>query len=128
MFHEMPHVRFRTAVDDAEFLHAYQSSSCLLQTTENATANNVVLEALACGQPVVAEHSGGIPEYVNDKCSLLTEKGDAAALAAAILKLKKSPARRARLAAGARARALQLDWKNVASEMRGIYASVSHTA
>lgn len=121
LFADLPNARFRTGVGDADFLQAYQSCSCLLQTTENATANNVVLEAMACAQPVIAEYSGGIPEYVNTQCSILASKGDAGALAAAIMELKKKPAKRAELAAGARARALELDWKNIAAQMRAIY-------
>lgn len=124
LFEDAPNARFRSGVDDAEFLQAYQSCSCLLQTTENATANNVVLEAMACGQPVIAERSGGIPEYVDARCSILTGRGDAEGLARAISDVKESPARHAELAAGARARALELDWKNIAAQMRAIYGTL----
>jgi glycosyltransferase involved in cell wall biosynthesis len=93
----------------------------LLQTVENATANNVILEAMACGQPVVAESVGGIPEYVDASCAILTAAGDADGLARALLELQGSPARRDALAAGARKRAEMLDWKNVAGKMREIY-------
>jgi glycosyltransferase involved in cell wall biosynthesis len=76
---------------------------------------------MACGQPVVAENIGGIPEYVDATCAILKTPGDAGALAAALGELRASPARRDALAAGARKRAEMLDWKNVAAEMREIY-------
>ena len=45
---------------------------------------NVVLEALACGRPVVATTVGGIPELVNGSCGVLIPPHDSAALARAL--------------------------------------------
>ena len=67
-----------------------------------------VLEALACGTPVVASRVGGIPEQVTDETGVLVDPGDPAVLAAAIESLLADPERRARMsraaAADARAR------------------------
>jgi glycosyltransferase involved in cell wall biosynthesis len=120
-FEDLANVRFRSGLSDREYLETLQSCSCLLQTVENATANNVILEAMACRQPVVAERIGGIPEYVDESCAILTEAGAADRLAAALIELRKSPAKRELLAAGARKRAEALDWENVAAQMRRIY-------
>ena len=121
LFADIPNTRFRTALSDEEFLEAYQSASCLLQTAENSTANNVILEALACGQPVVAETVGGIPEYVDPSCAILTPPGNASALAASLVELRASPSRRDSLAIGDRKRAEILDWKKIVLQMRDIY-------
>ena len=45
---------------------------------------NVVLEALACGRPVVATSVGGIPEILNDECGQLIPPRDSNALANAV--------------------------------------------
>jgi len=45
---------------------------------------NVILEALACGRPVVATDVGGIPEIMSDACGRLVPSRDSAALAHAL--------------------------------------------
>jgi glycosyltransferase involved in cell wall biosynthesis len=45
---------------------------------------NVVLEALACGRPIVATCVGGIPELVNHECGRLVPPRDPSALAEAL--------------------------------------------
>ena len=45
---------------------------------------NVVVEALACGRPMVATNVGGIPELVKEACGLLIPPRDAAALRRAL--------------------------------------------
>jgi glycosyltransferase involved in cell wall biosynthesis len=121
LFTDVPNARFRTALADAEFLTAYQTASCLLQTVENATANNVILEAMACAQPIVAEKIGGLPEYLDSTCAILTPPANAEALTAALLSLHRTPSLRETLATGARKKAQSLDWKTTATQMRKIY-------
>ena len=60
-----------------------------------------VLEALACGTPVVASRVGGIQEQVHNETGILVEPGDPAALAAAIESLLADPSRRQRMSAAA---------------------------
>jgi teichuronic acid biosynthesis glycosyltransferase TuaC len=45
---------------------------------------NVILEALACGRPVVATNVGGIPEIMSDACGRLVPPRDSRALAQAL--------------------------------------------
>ena len=63
-----------------------------------------VLEALACGKPLVATRAGGIPELVSDGVTgLLVAPGDAAQLATAIGMILSDTGLRSRLGSQARA-------------------------
>src|SRR6185436_9576389 len=65
---------------------------------------NVLVEAMACGLPVVTTGVSGIPELVSDGANgLLVPPDDPVAVAAALLRLHREPALAARLGAAARA-------------------------
>ena len=71
---------------------------------------NVVLEALACGLPIVASCVGAIPDVVNAESGILVSPGDAAALAQAISNVMGRRWDRDRIANGA----ATPDWHEVA--------------
>lgn len=81
-----------------------------------------IVEASACGLPVVGGRSGGIPEAVRDgETGLLIEPDDPAAVAAAIKQLLGDPELRGRLgAAGRRAVERYYNWDRVAAELMAI--------
>jgi glycosyltransferase involved in cell wall biosynthesis len=78
----------------------------------NEAFGGVLAESMHAGTPVAGYRSGGIPEIVRDGVEgLLVEATDVSALAAAVERMARDPALRARLAAGAleRASAFTLD-------------------
>jgi glycosyltransferase involved in cell wall biosynthesis len=88
---------------------------------------NTLLEALASGRPVVASALAGIPDVVSDgQNGLLVKAGDAAALAAALGRLKDDAATRGRLAAAARRSAeRELTWPRAAQAFEELFAEAS---
>ncbi len=123
-FYDLNNVQFISGLTDLELLANYQSASCLLLTVENATANNALLEGLACGLPVVTEKIGGIPEYINSDCAVVTETGNADRLVDAIVSLSTSPHRRDQMAIAARTKALELSWPRIAAQTVALYQSL----
>lgn len=84
----------------------------------------VLLEALACGRPVIASAAGGITDIVrDDDTGVLVPPGDAGALAAAIAALRADPARARRLAeSGRRHVAASFSWDAIAPRLVDVYA------
>ena len=64
----------------------------------------ILVEAMACGVPVVASNAGEIPGVVGDG-GIIVREGNASAFSGALERLAKNPGARATLAARARARA-----------------------
>jgi glycosyltransferase involved in cell wall biosynthesis len=73
----------------------YRAADLFVHATRADTFPNVVLEASACGTPVVASRIGGIPEQiVSDRTGDLVPVADDRSLAAAIVRQLDDPARR----------------------------------
>jgi glycosyltransferase involved in cell wall biosynthesis len=51
----------------------YRNAHLLLHTKYNDPCPTVPIEAMACGLPVVATRSGGLPELVPDSCGVLIQ-------------------------------------------------------
>jgi len=84
---------------------------------------NVVLEALACGRPVVATNVGGIPEIMSDQCGHLVPPRDPGALALALAAVLDRTWDAAAISAqGSRS------WSAVADELLGIFQSLCGSA
>jgi glycosyltransferase involved in cell wall biosynthesis len=79
-----------------------------------------VLEAMACGTPVVTTTGGSLPEVAGD-AALLVEPGDPDALAAALAKLAGDPSARQAAATRGRARAAEFTWDGCAAETVAAY-------
>jgi glycosyltransferase involved in cell wall biosynthesis len=79
---------FRTEL--SEIAAFYQAADIYLHGARIDTFPNAVLEALACGTPVVASAVGGIPEQIADGTTgFLVPSGDAQAMANRIVQLLK---------------------------------------
>jgi len=80
----------------------YDRSDVFVLATRQETYGMAVAEALAHGLPVVATHTGAIPELVGNGAGLLVPVGDTPALVDALSRVLGDASLRARLAEGAR--------------------------
>lgn len=80
-------------------------------------------EAMACGTPVVASHTGSVPELITDGTTgLLVPRGEPEALALSVLTLLRDPARRKAMGEAAREDAVKrLAPHRIASQSLKLY-------
>jgi glycosyltransferase involved in cell wall biosynthesis len=85
----------------------------------------VTLEAMACGRPVVASATGGLPEAVIDgETGLLVPAGDVGALRDGLRALLSDPMLRRRLGEAARRRACLFTASAITARIEQVYVDV----
>ena len=113
-------VEFRGYVDKAELATLYRGALCLLLPSRYEGFGLPVLEAMACGAPVVATTAGAIPEVAGD-AAVLVDPGDPEALADGV---RRAMAQRERLRTAGLARAARFDWAETARRTLAAYREV----
>lgn len=110
-------------ISDQEKNHALREADVLCAPSLGGESFGMVLtEAFASGTPVIASDIAGYRDVLRDgREGVLVPRGDATALAEALRDLWYEPARRATLAAGARARAERFAWPRIANEVLEAY-------
>jgi glycosyltransferase involved in cell wall biosynthesis len=114
------HVRFVGQQDHRRVADWMAAADCFCLPSAREGCPNVVLEALACGLPVVASEVGGIPEMVTSESGILVPPGSPPALGAAITKALGRTWNREAIARTVAARS----WEGVASAYLNTYQRV----
>ncbi|CAM4244988.1 glycosyltransferase family 4 protein [Listeria booriae] len=84
-----------------------------------------IIEAMACGKPVIAANVGGNPDIISDETGILVPPKSAEALQTAIYECLDDPNKRQQMGIESRKRVEQhLNWRQLAQEIDHIYDSV----
>lgn len=101
-----PRVRFLPPTDDV--VPVLRALDVLVNASPAEPFGRTIIEAQACGLPVVAVRGGGVPEFVDDgRTGLLVPPRDPAAMATALQRVLTDHDLRVRLVASARARVVE---------------------
>jgi glycosyltransferase involved in cell wall biosynthesis len=121
-----PAVRWHHAASDEELKRMYQEAFLLLLPLQETSANNAIVEALACGLPIVANAVGGISDYGGNTVFELTQEARPEAFAMLVESYLRDPRRRERVGRQCRAFAEQhLSWQSVWAQHRSVYHTLS---
>jgi glycosyltransferase involved in cell wall biosynthesis len=122
-------IDFRESVDQVTLLGLYADCDVLALPSRNEGWGLVLMEAMACGKPVVATRVGGIPELVRNRTEgILVEAGDVKGIADSITRLLKDPALRDRMGRAGRRRVRDFSWDSTAKVVQHEYERVVQRA
>jgi teichuronic acid biosynthesis glycosyltransferase TuaC len=117
----MGRVRFLGQIPHADLAELYSAADVLVLASEREGWANVLLEAMACGTPVVASKVWGTPEVVTEVAAgLLVENRSAASFALAIAELLAAPPTRA----ATRSYAEQFSWDTTTAGQLELFQSI----
>lgn len=108
-------------LDDPGLLRTYQQSDLLLMPVMDCTANNSILESMACGTPVMTNRIGGVPEYVPDEYNVVMPEKKLNDWVDRLRELAKNRNQLETMRPRVRAWAQSLDWHTVAGHYHSFY-------
>jgi glycosyltransferase involved in cell wall biosynthesis len=115
----------RSGITESELLELYHSAALMVMPLTHATANNALLESMACGLPLVVSDVGAIRDYVNPECAILVSPYDSRGMAEAVLDLLNDQTERQRMSERLREHALRFSWPEVVKQLNSVYLAVA---
>jgi glycosyltransferase involved in cell wall biosynthesis len=122
-------VHFGGAVMKADVGRWLQQGDIFLNTTNYDNAPVTLMEAMACGLPVVTTDAGGVPYIVeHERNGLLSGRRDAPAMSANVRRLLLENGLAARLSAAGREFAESLDWAKILPRWEDVFQDLARQA
>lgn len=116
-------VRFAGVVDDAQLVRCYQQAAVLVFPSRYEGFGLPVVEAMACGCPVISSNASSLPEAAGD-AALLADPSDVEGFAKHLEQVLSDSALRQTLRERGLARAAQFTWDRTARETVNVYRRV----
>jgi glycosyltransferase involved in cell wall biosynthesis len=115
-------VVFLGRLERADIVKLYHSAHAFLNPSRVDNMPNSVLEALACGLPVISTNVGGVPYIVRDgETAVLVAPDNEMEMAQAILSVSRDSKLRSRLIEGGRNEVIQYAWDRVRPQWLALY-------
>ena len=112
-------------LSEEEMLEEYRQADVLAMPMLDSAANDVILESMACGTPVMVNRTGGVPEYVDAGCNFMMDAdAEVDEWVEKLLWLERNREVAEGLRPATRAWAERFDWKLIAEDYRAMYRQV----
>ncbi len=123
----LPHgcINILTGVKDEQLRLLYQEASLLYLPMLDSTACNSLLEAMACGLPIITSKVGGNEIYLKDTSNVLCKSRNVGKFIDETVALLQDESRLEAIGKTSRKKALELEWSNIAKDVQGFYKKLN---
>lgn len=119
---ELKNVTFLGQIPNEQMPKIYDQADIYLNSPDIDNMPNSIIEAFACGLPVISTNAGGIPYIVeHNRTGLLVERDDHVGLAENALQVLSDDALAQSLISNAHAETSQYSWENVRDDWVELY-------
>ena len=118
-----PYVHLLGLADDADLPALYSGARALVMASLYEGFGLPVLEAFACGSPVISSNLSSLPEVAGE-AAILIDPYNTVSLVDAIVALENQPDQRKRLVEAGFERAAGFTWRRSAQQLRSIYSAL----
>lgn len=121
LFEGCTNITFHSGIPEVDLLRKYQEAMLVIVPMKDCTANNSVLEGMACGLPIVTTDIGGIRDYVDERCAMLCTPADAEGMTEAVLRLLADGEVMRKMGKESREKSKNFSWQNVSKTLMNAY-------
>jgi len=127
-FDSWPNVELLCDISEDRLSALYLSSDVLFLPVTDCTANNSVLEGMACGLPIITTEVGGIRDYVDESFAVLISPGETDSFCDAIKELAANESKRKHMGKKARKKAVTcFAWNVIGNRTMQAYSELLST-
>ena len=113
-------IKYLGYLDKSTLVQAYNAADLLIAPAFHEGFGITLLEAMACGTPVITANVSAMPEVVGD-AGILVDPNDSQAIADAVYRLHNEPLYYQELRERGLDRVKSFTWEKVARQMSGVY-------
>lgn len=112
-------------ISDQELLDLYQQANLLFMPFKDATANNAILEGMACGLPILTTDLIATREYVKDADAFFVRNNSIDKFRRHIIAVARDSEKNRLYGEQSRRRALELSWPNITKQYAELYSDLT---
>ena len=112
--------------DTARLIQIYNAADVLIAPSLYEGFGLTIIEAMACGTPVITSNVSSLPEVVDD-AAILVDPVDVEAIVAAVCQLQQDPSYYRQLVAKGLLRSQFFSWQQTAEQLARVYEQVLST-